>query len=170
LSLPGGTRAAAPYVEIPTTGLAGKKDLTNSPWLSPRSGAGHVAAAFIGPPVASRASYSSGYWLLNPPNPRGYVKSALTNSVNASAPWGTEVGPGSTNSGTVGARTPSGLALYTTVIDGTSGQMRTYINGASIATTTIARDVASFGSSLVSYLGRSTYADAGWDGSIDDYA
>lgn len=170
LSLPGGTRAAAPYVEIPTTGLVGKKDLTISTWLSPRSGAGNVAAAFIGAPVASGASYSSGYWLLNPSNPSGYVKSALTNTVSATAPWGTEVGPGSTNSGTVGARTPSGLALYTTVIDGTSGQMRTYINGASIATTTIARDVASFGSSLVSYLGRSTYADAGWNGDIDDYA
>ncbi|WKK72534.1 hypothetical protein Q0F99_06215 [Rathayibacter oskolensis] len=106
ISLPGGSASAAPYLDIPTAGLVGKKDLTFSTWLSPRSGPGNVAAAFVGAPVASGASNSSGYWLLNPSNPSGYVKSVVTNSVNAGAPWGTEVGPGATNAGTTGARTP----------------------------------------------------------------
>ena len=170
LSLPGGSAGTAAYLDIPTAGLVGKKDLTISTWLSPRSGNGNVAAAFIGAPVASGANFSSGYWLLNPANPSGYVKSVVTNTVNAGAPWGTEVGPGATNAASTGARTPAGLSLYTTVISGTTGQLSVYINGTRIAQNAIARDVSSFGSSLVSYLGRSTYPDAGWSGLVDDYA
>ncbi|WP_159855422.1 immunoglobulin-like domain-containing protein [Rathayibacter sp. VKM Ac-2754] len=170
ISLPGGSASAAPYLDIPTAGLVGKKDLTFSTWLSPRSGPGNVAAAFVGAPVASGASNSSGYWLLNPSNPSGYVKSVVTNSVNAGAPWGTEVGPGSTNAGTTGARTPSGLSLYTTVIDGTTGTLSVYLNGTRISQNAIARDVASFGTSLVAYLARSTYNDPGWSGDVDDFA
>lgn len=170
LSLPGGSAGTAAYLDIPTAGLVGKKDLTISTWLSPRSGNGNVAAAFIGAPVASGASFSSGYWLLNPANPNGYVKSVVTNTVNAGAPWGTEVGPGATNAASTGARTPAGLSLYTTVISGTTGQLSVYINGTRIAQNAISRDVASFGQNLVSYLGRSTYPDAGWNGLVDDYA
>lgn len=170
LSLPGGARGTAAYLEIPSAPLVGKKDLTISTWLSPRSGAGNTAAAFIGAPVASGASYSSGYWLLNPSNPSGYVKSVVTGSVNAGAPWGTEVGPGATNAGTSGLRTPAGLSLYTTVIDGTTGQLRVYVNGNRIAQNAISRDVASFGSTLVASLGRSTYNDTSWNGLVDDFA
>ncbi|MGI9823023.1 immunoglobulin-like domain-containing protein [Agromyces sp. Marseille-Q5079] len=170
LSLPGGARATAGYLEIPTAGLVGKKQVTVSTWLENRSGPANVAAAFLGAPVASGASYSSAYWLLNPTNPSGYVKSSLTNTVNAGAPWGTEVGPGSTNAATTGIRTPAGMALYTTVIDGVAGKLTAYVNGTQIGQVTIARDVSSFGANLVSYLGRSTYNDAGWAGSVDDYA
>jgi hypothetical protein len=169
LSLPGGARGTSAYVEVPTTSLVGKKDLTISTWMSNRSGPANVASAFIGAPVASGASYSTGYWLLNPTNPSGYVKSVVTNAVSGN-PWGTEVGPGATNAATTGIRTPAGMSLYTTVIDGTNGQLRVYVNGAQIGTTAIARDVASFGSSLVSYIGRSTYNDPNWNGTVDDYA
>ncbi|MBO1752079.1 Ig-like domain-containing protein [Actinotalea sp. BY-33] len=170
LSLPGGSATAAPYLEIPTAGLVGQQDLTISTWLSPRSGAGNTAAAFIGAPVASGAQHSTAYWLLNPTNPSGYVKSVVTNTVNATSPWTTEVGPGSTNAATSGIRTPAGMALYTTVIDGTSRQLSVYVNGAPVGQVAIDRDVASFGSDLVAYLGRSTYADAGWNGTVDELA
>jgi hypothetical protein len=170
LSLPGGSRTTSAYVEIPSAPLVGKADLTISTWMSNRTGPANVAAAFIGAPVASGASFSSGYWLLNPTNPAGYVKDVITNTTNAAAPWGTEVGPGSTNAATSGIRTPAGMSLYTTVIDGTAGQLRVYVNGTRIAQTTIARNVASFGSSLVSYIGRSTYNDANWNGEVDDFA
>ncbi|HEY1106009.1 MAG TPA: immunoglobulin-like domain-containing protein, partial [Agromyces sp.] len=139
-------------------------------WLENRTGPANVAAAFIGAPVASGASYSSGYWLLNPTNPSGYVKSVVTNTVSATAPWGTEVGAGSTSAATSGAKTPSGMALYTTVIDGGAGTLTTYVNGSRISQVPIARNVSSFGSSLVAYLGRSTYNDPGWSGSVDDFA
>ncbi|MBS1906444.1 MAG: family 43 glycosylhydrolase [Actinobacteria bacterium] len=170
LSLPGGARATAGYLEIPTAALVGKKQLTVSTWLNSRSGSGNVAAGFIGAPVASGASYSSGYWLLNPANPSGYVKSVVTNTVSASAPWSTEVGPGATNAATSGVKNPTGMTLYTTVIDGVAGKLTVYVNGTQISQTAIARDVSSFGSSLVSYLGRSTYNDANWAGDVDDYA
>ncbi|GAA1142994.1 hypothetical protein GCM10009651_28990 [Microbacterium natoriense] len=170
LTLPGGAKATAGYLEIPTAGLVGAQQLTVSTWLTGRSGAANTAAAFIGAPVASGASYSSGYWLLNPTNPNGYVKSVVTNATNASAPWGTEVGAGATNAASSGIRTPSGPALYTTVIDGAAGTLTTYVNGAQISSVPIARSVASFGSSLVSYLGRSTYNDNGWAGDVDDFA
>ncbi|MFY9714793.1 MAG: immunoglobulin-like domain-containing protein [Microbacterium sp.] len=170
LSLPGGTRGTAGYLEIPTAQLTGKQQLTVSTWLAGRSGPGNTAAAFIGAPVASGASFSSGYWLLNPANPSGYVKSVVTGTVNAGAPWGTEVGPGSTNAATSGIRTPSTMSLYTTVIDGASKQLTVYVNGTQIAQQALNRDVSSFGSQLVSYLGRSTYNDPGWAGDVDDFA
>lgn len=170
LNLPGGARGTAAYLDIPTAGLVGQQDLTVSTWLSTATGPANVSAAFIGAPVASGASYSSAYWLLNPTNLSGYVKSVVTDSVNAAAPWGTEVGAGATNTPTVGARTPSGMALYTTVIDGGTGQLRSYLNGERISQHAISRNVSSFGSSLVAYLGRSTYSDANWKGSVDDFA
>ncbi|PPF21659.1 hypothetical protein C5B95_04720 [Rathayibacter sp. AY1A7] len=170
ISLPGGSAAAAPYLEIPTAGLVGKKDLTFSTWLAHKGGTGNVAAAFVGAPVASGASFSSGYWLLNPSNLSGYTKSVVTNSVNAGAPYNTEVGAGATGTPTVGARTPSGLSLYTTVIDGSTGKLTVYVNGAQISQSTIARDVSSFGPSLVAYIARSTYNDPGWNGEMDDFA
>lgn len=171
LSLPGGSStSSAAYVEIPTADLVGLKDVTVSAWVSDRSGPANVAAAFVGAPVASGASFSSGYWLLNPSNPRGYVKSVVTNTTNASAPWGTEVGAGATNTPTAGVTTPSGMALYTTVIDGTNGKLTLYVNGVKAAENAIARDIASFGSNLVAYLGRSTYKDPFFAGDFDDLA
>lgn len=169
LSLPGGARGTAAYVEVPSAPLAGKKDLTISTWLSPRSGPSNTAAAFIGIQPAS-GNIPPSYWLLNPSNPSGYVKSVLTNSVNAGSPWTTEVGAGGTNSATTGARTPAGLNLYTTVINGTTGQLTTYVNGAQIAQTAIARSVADFEGNLVASLGRSVYNDTSWSGLIDDFA
>lgn len=171
LSLPGGSASsAAAYVQLPSAALAGKKDLTVSAWVQTRSGAGNVSAAFVGAPVASGASYSSAYWLLNPSNLSGYVKSVITNTANPSAPWGTEVGAGATGTPTSGVRTPAGMALYTTVIDGTNGKLTVYVNGAKVSENTIARNVSSFGSSLVAYLGRSTYSDAFFAGDYDDVA
>lgn len=170
LSLPGGSRSSAAYIEVPTAGLVGKKDLTISTWLTNRSGAANTAAAFIGAPVASGASYSSGYWLLNPSNPSGYVKSVVTNQTNAGSPWTTEVGAGSTSSSTTGIRTPADMNLYTTVIDGTNGQLSVYVNGVRITQTAITRNVSSFGADLVASIGRSTYNDANWNGLVDDFA
>jgi hypothetical protein len=171
MSLPGGSStSSAAYVEIPTADLAGRQDLTVSAWVADRSGPANVAAAFIGAPVASGASFSSGYWLLNPANPSGYVKSVVTNTANASAPWSTEIGAGATGTPTAGVRTPTGMALYTTVIDGTAGKLTLYVNGVKTTEHTMARNVSSFGANLVAYLGRSTYNDPFFAGDFDDLA
>ena len=166
LSLPGGARGTAAFVEIPSAPLVGKKDLTISTWLSPRSGAMNTAAAFIGIQPAS-GNLPPSYWLLNPSNPSGYVKSVITNSVNATQPWTTEVGTGGTGSAT---STPAGMNLYTTVINGTTGQFTVYLNGAQIGQNAIARSVADFSGNLVASLGRSVYNDTSWNGLIDDFA
>lgn len=170
LTLPGGARGTAAFVDVPSAPLAGKKDLTISTWLSPTTGPANTAAAFIGIQPASGQTPPS-YWLLNPSNPSGYVKSVVTNAVNTTSPWTTEVGVGGTNSATVGQRTTQGMNLYTTVIDGTNGRLTTYINGAQIGQNTIARSVADFqGGTLVASLGRSVYNDTSWAGVIDDFA
>jgi hypothetical protein len=62
------------------------------------------------------------------------------------------------------------MSLYMTVIDGTNGTLSVYVNGTPIAQNAIARDVASFGSSPVGYIARSTYNDACWSGDMDDFA
>ncbi|MEV3936836.1 immunoglobulin-like domain-containing protein [Glycomyces sp. NPDC049804] len=171
LSLPGGSASgSAAFVEIPTDDLEGLTDVTVSTWVSDRSGAGNVAAAFVGAPVASGASFSSGYWLLNPSNLSGYVKSVVTDAVDASAPWNTEVGAGATGTPTSGVRTPAGMALYTTVIDGTNDKLTLYVNGVKTTEHAITRDLGSFGAELVAYLGRSTYRDAYFAGDFDDFA
>lgn len=169
LSLPGGARGTAAFVEVPSAPLVGKKDLTISTWLAPTSGAMNTAAAFIGVQPAS-GNIPPSYWLLNPSNPSGYVKSVLTNTLNATSPWSTEVGPGGTNSATVGARTPAGMSLYTTVVNGTTGQFTVYVNGAQIGQNAISRSVADFTGTLVASLGRSVYNDTSWGGRIDDFA
>ena len=83
-------------ISVPTTAIAGKKDVTVSIWLKNNYGNGNTAAAYIG--AAKTGNYpANGYWLLNPANPSGYAKSVMTNATAAdpnNSPWGTEVGPG----------------------------------------------------------------------------
>lgn len=55
-------------ISVPTTAIAGKKDVTVSIWLKNNYGNGNTAAAYIG--AAKTGNYpANGYWLLNPANP-----------------------------------------------------------------------------------------------------
>mgnify|MGYP000231811158 CR=1 FL=1 len=125
-------------ISVPTTAIAGKKDVTVSIWLKNNYGNGNTAAAYIG--AAKTGNYpANGYWLLNPANPSGYAKSVMTNATAAdpnNSPWGTEVGPGSTNAATTGTKATSDLALYTTVISGTNSTMSFYLNGKQVGDAT----------------------------------
>ena len=170
VSLPGGSRSSAAYIEVPAAGLVGEQDVTISTWLTSRSGPANVSAAFIGAPVPSGSSHPTAYWLLNPTNLSGYVKSVVTDRVATGSPWTTEVGPGATNAATTGVRTPAGGALYTTVIDGTNGELSVYVNGAEIGRQSIQRDLSSFGPELVAYIGLSEYDDPAWNGDVADFA
>lgn len=63
----------------------------------------------------------------------------MTNATAAdpnNSPWGTEVGPGSTNAATTGTKATSDLALYTTVISGTNSTMSFYLNGKQVGDVT----------------------------------
>ena len=161
-------------ISVPTTAIAGKKDVTVSIWLKNNYGNGNTAAAYIG--AAKTGNYpANGYWLLNPANPSGYAKSVMTNATAAdpnNSPWGTEVGPGSTNAATTGTKATSDLALYTTVISGTNSTMSFYLNGKQVgdATYTIpAGGLTNYGD-LVAYIGKSSYADPNSKLDVDDYA
>ena len=161
-------------VTVPTTAIAGKQDLTVSMWLKNNYGNGDVAAAYIG--SAKTGSYpSNGYWLLNPSNPSGYVKSVMTTATAAKPngnPWSTEVGPGSTGKPTSGSKSTKDMALYTMVINGSAGTMTFYLNGRQVGDATYAipqGGLTNYGD-LVAYIGKSSYSDPNTKIDVDDYA
>lgn len=106
------------------------------------------------------------YWLLNPANLSGQMKSVITNSVNESAPYNTEYGISPTNSayGIAGPKTGSDWAKYTTVI--TENSITGYYNDQKIGTVEITNKVENFGTDLLAYIGKSSYSDMFYKGSV----
>ncbi|HWU22406.1 MAG TPA: family 43 glycosylhydrolase [Nocardioides sp.] len=170
LTLPGGSSGSgAAYVSVPNAPFVGHEDVTISMWLQNTTGSGNYAAAYAG-----NQATANGYWLSDPANPSGYVKSVVTSATVASpssSPWSTEVGAGSTGAATSGHASTSSMALYTTVIDGTGGTIVNYLDGQQILSSSTTASLADYGdaSSLVAYLGKSPYADKFFSGVVDDY-
>ncbi len=151
------------YVEIPKGTFDGKNTLTISLWLNNYTGAGNYSAMFIG----TTESMPISYWLLNPCNPAGVMKSVMTNSANASAPYKTEVGISASSGSTItGPTTGIGWAMYTTVI--TEESITAYYNGQLVGTQEVKRTISDFGDDLVSYLGKSSYDDPPYAGFIKE--
>lgn len=167
LSLPGGAAgSSAAYVELPRGLFDGKSTVTVSAWLQDRTGAGNQAAMFFG----TTENLPAQYWLLNPANPAGQVKSVLTDGPRSGQPWTLERGIAPTDGarGIPGPAATSGWALYTTVITPTS--ITAYLGETKIGTVATTRTVADFGSGLVAYIGRSSYPDRVWKGGVRDVA
>ncbi len=165
LTLPGGaSNSGAGYVRFPANLFDGKNTLTISTWLRNDTGAGNYAAMFFG----SASNPPAQYWLLNPRNPQSRFKTVVTNGSVPSAPWGTEYGISPTNAaqGVAGPTTGTAWGMYTTVITPTS--ISGYYNGALVGTVPTTRTVTQFGTGLVGYIGRSSYADIFFKGSVDD--
>jgi len=151
------------YVKIPTGTFDGVNTMTISLWLNNYTGAGNYSAMFIG----TTESMPKNYWLLNPCNPSGKMKSVMTNSVNSSAPYNTEVGISASSGSTItGPSTGIGWALYTTVI--TEDSITAYYNGELVGTQAVNRTISQYGKDLVSYLGKSSYADPTYTGFIKE--
>ncbi|MEX8034470.1 alpha-L-arabinofuranosidase C-terminal domain-containing protein [Microbacterium sp. 20-116] len=167
LSLPGGAAgSSAAYVELPKGLFDGKSTVTVSAWLQDRTGSGNQAAMFFG----TTENLPQQYWLLNPANPAGQVKSVLTDGPRIAQPWTLERGIAPTD-GTRGIPGPSSTsewALYTTVITPTS--ITAYLGETKIGTVATSRSIADFGSGLVGYIGRSSYPDRSWKGGVRDVA
>ncbi|MCW3493421.1 family 43 glycosylhydrolase [Microbacterium sp. SSM24] len=166
LTLPGGaSNSGAGYVRFPANLFDGKDTLTVSTWLRNDTAAGNYAAMFFG---SGTGTTPAQYWLLNPRNPQSRFKTVVTNGNVPSAPWGTEYGISPTNAaqGVAGPTTGTAWAMYTTVITPTS--ITGYYNGALVGTVATSRTVSQFGTGLVGYIGRSTYADPFFKGSVDD--
>jgi GH43 family beta-xylosidase len=164
LNLPGGAAgSSAAYVQLPTGMFDGKNTLTISTWLKNETGKGNYSAMFFG---TATTPYPSQYWLLNPCNPSGYLKSVITNNLSTGSPWNTEYGfsPTVTAQGMVGPTTDNNWHLYTTIIQ--PGSITAYYDDKKIGTVPTSRNISDFGSSLVAYIGRSTYNDIFYKGGI----
>lgn len=163
LNLPGGAYGSnAAYVELPTGMFDGQDTLSISLWLKNETGAGNYAAMFFG----TTEELPKNYWLLNPANPNGLLKSVITNSTNATAPYLTEYGFSATtiSQGMAGPKTDDSWGLYTTVIK--PGSITLYYNGEKVGTVSINAKVSDFGRNLVAYLGKSSYHDMFYEGGI----
>ncbi|MCT6874563.1 MAG: hypothetical protein M3Z43_06015, partial [Bifidobacterium sp.] len=99
------------------------------------------------------------------------MTTATANQPNQS-PWGTEVGPGSTGAPSSGSKSTDDMALYTTVISGSTGKMSSYLNGAPLGSSTYSIPQGGLGNygDLVAYLGKSSYPDPRSKIEVDDYA
>ncbi|WP_150955352.1 alpha-L-arabinofuranosidase C-terminal domain-containing protein [Microbacterium testaceum] len=167
LSLPGGgSGSSAAYVELPKGLFDGRSTITVSAWLQDRTGAGNQAAMFFG----TTENLPQQYWLLNPANPAGQVKSVVTDGPRSGQPWTLERGISPTDGtrGIPGPAATSEWALYTTVITPTS--ITAYLGDTKIGTVSTSRTVTDFGSDLVGYIGRSSYPDRFWAGGVRDVA
>lgn len=166
LTLPGGGNGSgAGYVELPRGMFDGQETLTISIWMKNETGANNYTGFFIGTEANSNG-YPTQYFLLNPKNPSNVMKAVLTNTVNASAPYNTEVGVGATGNASDGPVTTNDWALYTVVI--TSDSITGYLDGVKHKTYSTSKCIADFGNDLVSYIGKSPYPDMFYKGGVRD--
>lgn len=142
------------YVQIPTEAVAGQETLTISVWLKNYSGKANTAAMFIG----TKKNMPVNYWLLNPCNPAGKLKSVFTDKDNASAPYNTEIGisPSVAAQGIAGPDSDMLWHHYVTVI--TPKELTMYMDGEEIGTVTHSKKLTDFGEEIVAYIGKSSYA------------
>ena len=162
LTLPGGNAgSSAAYVELPTGMFDGQDTLTISLWMQNKTGKGNYTGMFFG------SSDGQDYWLLNPCNPAGKMKSVFTNIKNSS-PYNNEYGisPTKAEQGIAGPDTNSEWGMYTTVI--TPDAIEAYYNGQYVGKVNKTRTVSDFGSNLIAYLGKSTYNDIFYKGSMKE--
>lgn len=153
------------YVEIPSEVFVGENTLTMSLWLKNYSGSINTSAMFFG----TKEAMPVNYWILNPSNPAGKLKSVFTDSNNASQPYNTEVGisPSMAANGIEGPYTDMGWNHYVTII--TPTELKVYMNGKLVGTVKHKKTVSDFGTDLIGYIGKSSYsADATFTGFVKD--
>lgn len=152
------------YIKLPEKAFAGKDTLTISIWLRNYSYKKNTSAMFIG--TKEDDPGPSSYWLLNPSNLDGRMKSVVTNTKNAAAPWTTEAGlsPTEAANGINAPITEAGWNHYVTVIK--PGSITGYLNGAKVGTVTLTKKLSDFGNDIAAYIGKSSYKDPTWMGFV----
>ncbi len=161
LTFPGGANGSgAGYVELPGDIFEGKDTLTVSIWMKNETGANNYTGFYIGNDDHTQ------YFLLNPKNPSNVMKAVLTNSLNTSAPYNTEVGLGATGNASDGPATTDDWQLYTVVL--TEDTITGYLDGEKYKTYDTATSMSDFGEELVSYIGKSPYPDMFYKGGVKD--
>lgn len=150
------------YIKLPEKVFAGQDTMTISIWLKNYSGAVNTSAMFVG----TKENFPVSYWLLNPSNLQGRMKSVMTNAVNATAPYNTEVGVSASVAvkGVDGPFTGTEWNHYVTVIKPDS--ITSYFNGNKVGTSSLSRKFSDFGNNLVAYIGKSSYPDVTYTGFV----
>ena len=150
------------YVELPAEVFEGEKFLTISVWLKSYSGSVNTSALFFG----SKRNMPTNYWLLNPANPAGKLKSVMTDGDDAGAPYNTEIGISPTigSKGIQGPKTDMNWNHYVTII--TRKELVVYCNGELVGVVNHTKTVSEFGDDLVAYIGKSSYADVTYTGYV----
>ena len=122
--------ASGAYVEMPAEVFKGEDTLSISVWLKNYSGSVNTSAMFIG----TKERNPINYWLFNPSNPSGMLKSVITDGDNKSAPYKTEVGfsPSTAKNGIEGPLMNMGWNHYVTII--TPTELTVYLNGEDVGT------------------------------------
>lgn len=150
------------YIKLPEELFVGRTTLTFSIWLKNLSGATNTSAMFVG----TKENNPVSYWLLNPGNPAGQMKSVLTNSRNSNEPWTTEVGisPSVAANGVAGPATGKAWHHYVTVL--TPDSITGYLDGQKVGTVSVSTTIRDFGTNLAAYIGKSSYPDPTWAGYV----
>ncbi|MCI8769675.1 MAG: family 43 glycosylhydrolase [Lachnospiraceae bacterium] len=150
------------YIKLPEKVFAGRDTFTVSVWLKNYSGTINTSAMFVG----TKENMPISYWLLNPSNPEGRMKSVMTNSKNAAEPYTTEVGISASiaTQGTPGPFTGTEWNHYVTVI--TPDSITGYFNGKKVGTSKLNMKFSDFGNDLAAYIGKSSYPDVTWTGFV----
>lgn len=150
------------YIKLPEKVFAGRDTFTVSVWLKNYSGTINTSAMFVG----TKENMPVSYWLLNPSNPEGRMKSVMTNSRNAAEPYTTEVGISASVAaqGTPGPFTGTEWNHYVTVI--TPDSITGYFNGKKVGTSKLNMKFSDFGNDLAAYIGKSSYPDVTWTGFV----
>ncbi len=153
------------YFEMPSELFAGEDTLSVSVWLKNYSGSINTSAVYVG----TKGATPLNYWLLNPSNVTGNLKSVMTDSDNPKEPFNTEVGfsPAVASKGQAGPATGMGWNHYVTVI--TPKDMTLYMNGEKVGTVAHNKKLSEFGEDIVAYIGKSSYAaDATYTGFVKE--
>lgn len=163
---PGSTfMTSGAYVEIPGEVFRGEDTLSISVWLKNYSGAINTSAVYFG----VKDNMPINYWILNPCNPAGLLKSVMTDTDNVAAPYNTEIGisPSIAAKGITGPYTDMGWNHYVTII--TPTELTAYMNGEVVGTVEHSKKISEFGEDIVGYIGKSSYAaDVTYSGFIKD--
>ena len=150
------------YIKLPEKIFTGQDSFTISIWLKNYSGNINTSAMFVG----TKESLPVSYWLLNPANPEGRMKSVMTDSKNPKEPWTTEVGisPSIASKGVKGPLTGTAWNHYVTVI--TRDSITGYLNGQKVGSSVLTSKFSDFGKDIVAYIGKSSYQDPSWTGFV----
>lgn len=152
------------YAVLPSEIFAGEDTLSISLWVQNFSGNINTSTMFVGTKEAMPVSY----WLFNVANPAGMLKSVITDTKNAAAPYNTEVGLSPTigTMGVAGPYTDMGWNHYVTIL--TPELLTVYMNGEQVGSVRHERTVSDFGSEIVAYLGKSSYNDPTFTGNMKE--